>query len=106
MHEALRHPAAFALALTLFSVPAASQSLRSGGALIPAQSCYDVRSYRLELEVLPDDRRIEGALTMRADIVAATDTIVLDLHDALSVDKVVRDEHALHFDRSNHRRLG
>ena len=60
----------------------------SGGELNPAQEVFDVQHYRLELEIFPNEKRIAGALTMTAQLVAPAGTIMLDLDAALSVDGV------------------
>ena len=60
----------------------------SGGELSRAQEVFDVKHYRLELEIFPDEKRIAGALTMTAELVASTGAIMLDLDDALTVDGV------------------
>lgn len=57
----------------------------SGGELLPEEAAYDVRHYALHLTVLPDEKRIVGQLTMRADLVAPTAAIVMDLDPELRV---------------------
>ncbi|MEZ5965956.1 MAG: M1 family metallopeptidase [Planctomycetota bacterium] len=89
----------WALIVAVLVVPASGQEAgraqASGGVLIPEQACYDVRAYRLELAVDPEKEQIEGVLTMRARATADTDTIVLDLDDALQVGKVEIPGHLL-----------
>ena len=60
----------------------------SGGELPANQQAFDVKHYRLELEVFPEEKRIAGALTMDAELVETTGTILLDLDNALKVDAV------------------
>lgn len=60
----------------------------SGGVLVPEQACYDVQHYDLHLTVNPEREHIAGALTMTAKATAASDSILLDLDDALRVEKV------------------
>jgi len=60
----------------------------SGGELRRVQGAFDVKHYRLELEIFPDEKRIAGALTMTAELVESTGAIMLDLDDALTVDAV------------------
>jgi aminopeptidase N len=102
---ALRSIAPLTTAVLVAASPAVAQftpDLHSGGPLIPEQACYDVRSYALDLTVRPDDRLIEGTMTMRAGITEATDAIVLDLHregrNGLDVDKISRGLQALHYE--------
>jgi len=89
------HPSALAPAT---APPTAPQENRaafqrdSGGELLPEEAAYDVRHYALELAVIPDEKRIEGRLTMRADLVATTDAIVMDLDPALAVRAVLVDD--------------
>jgi aminopeptidase N len=60
----------------------------SGGELNRAQEVFDVKHYRLQLEVFPDEKRIAGVLTMTAQLVQPTGAIMLDLDEALTVDEV------------------
>jgi len=50
----------------------------SSGELSVGQAMYDVKHYRLELEVFPERKRIEGSVTMRATASAAISTVELD----------------------------
>lgn len=60
----------------------------SGGILIPEQAAFDVRYCRLELEVNPADKRIDGSLTITSEIVSPTRYLVLDLDSHLEVSNV------------------
>ncbi len=51
----------------------------SGGPLDAARAAYDVQRYTLAIAVDPDARSLNGAVTIDAKIVSATDEIVLDL---------------------------
>ncbi len=62
----------------------------SGGELDPRQAAFDVKHYRLELEVQPEVKRIQGALTMTAVMVEDIDRIMLHLEDGLDVSGVFR----------------
>jgi len=74
------------LAALLIAVGAGAQDRNvSGGRLIPEQACYDVLRYDLAIEVDPEQRHIDGRLTMRARIVAPTLRLALDLDPALEV---------------------
>jgi aminopeptidase N len=57
----------------------------SGGPIIPEQASYDVTFYELDLTIDPADRRIDGALTVYADVVHAMDHVVLDLDTTFTV---------------------
>lgn len=60
-------------------------TLDSGGTLPPRQAAYDVRHYDLALAVDPDQRRIDGTLTLRATIVQPISTLELDLDSRFDV---------------------
>jgi aminopeptidase N len=60
----------------------------SGGPLTPGHAAYDVTFYDLDLRVDPDNRSIEGRLTLKARIVNATDILELDLDTLLNVSGV------------------
>ncbi|MEQ1894934.1 MAG: M1 family metallopeptidase, partial [Planctomycetota bacterium] len=76
------------LALAPFQRPSPREELTSGRPMPPEQACYDVREYVLSVRVDPEASAIAGRLEMRADLVSASDTIVLDLDDRLKVSKV------------------
>ena len=61
----------------------------SGRRITPEEEAYDVQHYDLALKVDPQKETIEGVLTMRARVVAATPRIRMDLHPALDVERVV-----------------
>ena len=58
----------------------------SGGKLMPEQAAYDVTFYDLDLTVDPDNRFIDGTLTMVANIVQPIDWIVVNLDTLLEVE--------------------
>jgi aminopeptidase N len=60
----------------------------SGGPLMPEQAAYDVVSYDLALKVNPDEKSINGTLTVSARIVHPTAWFVLDLDEPLKVESV------------------
>lgn len=57
----------------------------TGGPLMPEQAAYDVKYYGLQLEVKPEQKSIEGNLTMRASIVQPISEIVIDLDTTFSI---------------------
>ncbi len=79
-----------ALATLLVSATATAQQT-SGAAAIPENACYDVTHYRLEIGVDPEERSIDGELTMTAKVTEATSRIALDLDEALKVAEVMVD---------------
>ena len=60
----------------------------SGGELIPEQAAFDVQHYDLVLAVDPEQRTIDGTLTMRALGTASSERIGLDLANQLDVSAV------------------
>ncbi|MBL7993954.1 M1 family metallopeptidase [bacterium] len=78
----------------IFSVQAQAQRnlgarpTDTGGMLMAEQSCYDVKWYDLNIEVNPQQRSIQGVLTLNAVIVQPVEFIVLDLDTLLSIDSV------------------
>ena len=82
-------PAVVLLTVTLSSCSSDRyDTFDSGGELIPEQAAFDVTYYDLDLVVDPTARSIDGSLRMDARIVSPTRSVVLDLHDALTVDSV------------------
>lgn len=75
------------LLLVLAFLPDDSE-LTSGRPVPAEQACYDVTRYELLVRVDPEQRAIQGRLTMTARLTAPTDTIVLDLDGRLDVDAV------------------
>ncbi len=55
---------------------------------MPEQAAYDVTFYDLDLAVLPDQRSINGALTVRARVVHPMHRLVLNLDTLLRVERV------------------
>jgi aminopeptidase N len=83
--------ALLAIATTLHANPqegakAEPPQRSSGGELLAEEAAYDVLHYDLALSVDPAARRIDGRLGMRARLVAASDTIVMDLDTLLAVE--------------------
>ena len=57
----------------------------TGGVLLPEQAAYDVTQYSLDVELFPDERRIEGICVVSATALAPLSVLVLDLDTALEV---------------------
>ena len=60
-----------------------SQEDASGGVLLPEEAAYDVKAYDLALRVDPEEKTIDGTLTMDAELLAATEFVVMDLDPRL-----------------------
>ena len=87
-----------ALVLGCEDVPAQD----SGGALPSEQAAYDVTYYGLDVRVHPDDRRLTGELTVRAEVTDSLDVLVLNLDRRLEVMRawpVGSPDHLLSVDR-------
>ncbi len=98
MNDSWRRPV-FLVALLLAEVVAQEPRNVSGGPLRADQACYDVRHYRLELDVDVAAKSIAGTLTMRASLLAPAATLGLDLDAALSVHDVTVDGKPAKFER-------
>ncbi len=60
-----------------------------GGPLDPLQSKFEIRHYRLELEIFPDDQFISGKNTISFIAAEKLDTLRLNFIDEYHVDKVI-----------------
>lgn len=92
-----------AAAVLLGTASLIAQRNVSGSLPIQEQSCYDARSYRLELSVDPEQQSIEGSVTMRATVLADCTRIALDLDDALEVREVTVADRTAKHERGEHR---
>ena len=79
------------------------QGNESGGELLAEQAAYDVRSYSLDIAVDPEEQRIDGNVTVRADVVAATRRFVLDLDDRLQATEIRIDGKRASFEHEDDR---
>ncbi len=77
----------------------------SGGELLPEEAAYDVRHYGLVLAVDPEERAIEGTLTLRADLVAESDQLIFDLADELELSAVRLNGTLVDFERGDAQRV-
>ncbi len=75
----------------------------SGGALSAAQAAYNVTFYDLDLAIHPDEKSIDGALTMEALVVHPLTQVVLDLDDALTVRAMQVSGEAVDFEHADGR---
>jgi len=67
---------------------------RSGGPLSDARAQYDVLHYDLAVAVRPDQRMLDGRLTMTAAVEDTLNSVVLDLDRRLSAERAERPEKA------------
>lgn len=88
----------FCLFISHFSI-AQTQILDSGGALMPEQAAYNVHFYELTLAIEPDEKSIEGSLSIEAEVVHPMYWLVLDLDTLLEVRQVKMMGKALPFER-------
>jgi aminopeptidase N len=82
----------------LFSANLSARQLvyESGGVLIQEQASYDVTFYELDLKINPADSTIGGTVFIHADIIHATNEIVVDLDPRLSISSVYRTDTGNH----------
>ncbi len=88
-----------AIAAFASSSLAQDPKLDSGTPIPPEEACYDVLHYDLALKVDPEKKWIGGTLSMKAKMLAASDSILLDLDDLLTVSAVTRGKQAAQFER-------
>ena len=69
------------------------------GMLSPERLCYDVTHYKLDVELFPSQKAIEGKVTMSYDGKLASDTIQVDLARTMNLTSVTQDGKALGFRR-------
>lgn len=89
-------PLLLILAATAF---AQDPKLDLGLPILPEQACYDVLTYDLALKVDPETRTIGGTLGMRARVLQASASILLDLDDRLTVAGITRGQQKVDFAR-------
>jgi len=88
-------------ALSCGSSDALAPRLFSGGALSAEQAAYDVTSYKLELRVDPEERRIDGACSVRVEFLEELAALVLDLDPQLVVTRVLEGAQEREFERQH-----
>lgn len=59
------------------------------GALTPLRSCYDVLFYDLDITLLPETKSIRGSNSIRFLAVTDFDRLQVDLHENLTVDRIL-----------------
>jgi aminopeptidase N len=85
-------------ALTAFiSFSTFAQNWDWGGNIDPLQERFEVKQYRLELEIIPDLRVIRGSNTITFHSDVNLDTLRLNLIDAYRVSKVVMNDNQVGF---------
>ncbi len=99
-----RRASALFAAVTLYLEPAPQDPLLDSGLPItPEQACYDVLHYDLTLRVDPGKRSISGACTMRARVLATSESIQIDLDGRLQVGSVTLGDEPVPFEREEGR---
>lgn len=91
--------ASLAGAAQLSGAARSAARLDSGTPPPPEQTCYDVLHYSLALAVDPPLRTISGTGTLRARVVRATKSILIDLDDAFAIVEVKQGARKLDFTR-------
>lgn len=78
-----------------------SQNWDWGGSIDPIQQKFQIKHYRLELELLPESQSIEGSNTITFSAEEKLDTIRLNLIDEYLVRKVIMDGKEMKFTHQN-----
>lgn len=80
----------FVIAAMLWPASGYSQTpiYDTGGPLMPEQAAYDVTFYGLDIQVFPDERRIEGLLRAEVQVAHPMYWLVLDLDTLLAVNGI------------------
>jgi aminopeptidase N len=73
----------------------------SSGELTHLQALYDVKHYRLEIEVIPDRKTIIANVSMTAIALGELTQIELDFDPRFSIDQVTVNEHQANFNSAN-----
>ena len=72
------------------------------GELTQIRENFDVLSYSLDVEVLPEEKRIEGSNTILFQAVEDIDEIQIDLFDNMQVNGIYRGNESLEYERKHH----
>ena len=89
------------LLLVLVSPLVMAQNWDWGGPIDPLQQKVKIRHYRLELELLPESKSIQGSNTITFSATEKLDTLRLNLIDEYQVSKVVMDGKEVKFTHQN-----
>ena len=73
----------------------------SGGPLLPEQAAYDVAYYELDLQIFPEEKRIEGSLAMMIKILEDMEAVVMNLDTLLKVDSASIEGSPVKWERKN-----
>ncbi|MBX3242953.1 MAG: M1 family metallopeptidase [Acidobacteria bacterium] len=76
---------------------------KTGGPLVFEQAAFDVESYELSFNVIPDQKKLEGHAVMTAKIVIPTNVIILDLDTPYKVLRVSDGSKSLQYEREESR---
>ena len=77
-----------------------ADSLR--GSITPERAWWDLIYYHLDVEVFPEEQKIEGSNTIVYQVLKPNDVLQIDLQRPLSISKVVQNGHELDFRREGH----
>ncbi len=91
----------FILLLISFSSTALAQNWDWGGPMDPLQEKFEVKHYRLELEILPESQSIQGKNTITFSVAEKLDTLRLNLIDEYQVEKVLMNGESVAFFHAN-----
>ena len=91
----------FCLLFFSISSPVFSQNWDWGGPIDPLQQKFEVKHYRLNLEVLPERHSIRGSNTITFSSLEKLDTLRLNLIDEYKVEKVIMNGEEVQFNHLN-----
>jgi aminopeptidase N len=80
--------------------PLHPETAQSSGRLSDLQALYDVQHYRMELQVYPDSKLIEGRVTMRARATGAITSLELDLDPRFEIQETIINGRAVPYSKS------
>jgi aminopeptidase N len=91
----------FCLLFLSITSPVFSQNWDWGGPIDPLQQKFEVKHYRLNLEILPETRSIRGSNTITFSSPEKLDTLRLNLIDEYKVEKVLMNGEEVQFNHLN-----
>src|ERR1043165_7472734 len=68
--------------------PKETKQLLLLGAKSKYRDCYDVKYYRLDIELMPDKKALSGRVDMMAYALSDIDTFQLDLYPNMAIEKL------------------
>lgn len=70
-------------------MPEFSKEMVLLGEMTTLRSCYDIKYYDLNIKFFPDEKKLTGKVSMTAIATSPFDSIQIDLHPNLSIEKLI-----------------